>query len=392
VPLTAEVSPEANSDDYNMKLKKGKDATITVTADTTLADDGWYFGTLDLDRNLDKGPDLHMPVAVKAAKATNPDLFTKTVDASTASPGDTLTYELTVTNSQKITGPISVHDMVPDGTTFVPASETEVVIGGLTSSPWAYDGGTNSLSWTGELDVGTLDVIASPSPFGYVPLGAFFAPFGLPSNCDDGALIVNVPSFTYNGASYAQVIWSVNGTLEAGTASGQATSFANQNLPDPTPPNNLLAPFWRDLDLCAGGNWYVGTLTDGVGTWLIFEWEDVPHFGSPDAATFQIWLELDGSPTAPAINYTYARMDNTGVGATVGAENTTGTDGASYFFNGAGTPPAVGVDLGVVVLPGGSATLGFQIVTDCSADPTVNEGELTNGANSERAIAVTTCP
>ena len=76
----------------------------------------------------------------------------------------------------------------------------------------------------------------------------------------------------------------------------------------------------------------------------------------------------------------------------MGAENTTGTDGASYFFNGAGTPPAVGVDLEVVVLPGGSATLGFQVVTDCSVDPTVNEGELTNGADSERAIAVTTCP
>ena len=41
---TAEVSPEANSDDYNLKLKKGKSADITVTADTTFSSPGWHFG------------------------------------------------------------------------------------------------------------------------------------------------------------------------------------------------------------------------------------------------------------------------------------------------------------------------------------------------------------
>jgi hypothetical protein len=224
-------------------------------------------------------------------------------------------------------------------------------------------------------------------------LSLFFAPFPLPGNCDDGAFVINTPAFTYNSQSHSQVIWSVNGTLEAGIASGVASSFANQNLPDPTTPNNVIAPFWRDLNLCAGGNWYVGVLSDGVRTWIIFEWEDVPHFGSADAATFQIWLELDGSPTAPAISLTYNRLDNVGVGATVGVENDTGTVGSSYFFNGAGTPPVVGIDLMVEQLIGGTATFTFQAeIDDCEkGEAIVNRVNIATLDESGTAIAVTRC-
>ena len=94
-----------------------------------------------------------------------------------------------------------------------------------------------------------MQITDSPAPFGYIPLSIFVPPIGCPSNCDDGAFIFNVPSFTYDGASYSQVIWSVNGTIEAGTASGLAASANNRSMPDATPPNNLIAPFWTDLDL-----------------------------------------------------------------------------------------------------------------------------------------------
>ncbi|MEE8078116.1 MAG: S8 family serine peptidase, partial [Pseudomonadales bacterium] len=304
-----------------LKLKKRKSGEITVTADTTLAAPGWNFGTLELERK-GKGPDLHMPIAVFAANSSNSDLLNKTVDAATAAEDEPLNYEITITNGQ-VDGQINLTDVLPEGLNFVPGSESEVVINGTTISPFSHGGGT--LTWSGTLDTGVLDVIASPAPFGYFSLGAFgVPPFSLPGNCDDGAFIINIPAFTYNGQSYSQVIWSVNGTLEAGIDSLLASSFLNQNLPDPTPPNNLLAPFWRDLNLCAGGNWYVAVLGAGPFTWAIFEWEDVPHFGSPDAATFQVWIEIDGSPTAPAISYTYARLDNVNVGATVGAEDASG--------------------------------------------------------------------
>lgn len=391
VDVAVGVSPQANSGDYNLRLAKGRDGTVTVTADTALTPEGWHFGTVELDRNLGKGPDLHMPIAVYSSKATNPAAFTKTVDASTAAPGDTLTYELTVTNGQ-MRGPITVTDVVPDGTTFVPASETEVVSNGSTSSPWTYDGGSNSLSWTGELDVGGLDVVPSPHVVGYVPLAGFFAPRACPSNCDDGALLFNVPAYTYNGSTYTQLIWSVNGTVEAGAASLLASGGFNRNMPDATPPNNLIAPYWRDLDLGAGGNWYIGILSSGPFNWIILEWTDVPEFGNlANRATFQVWIETNVSATPGNIHFIYERIDNPAGNYTVGAENVDGTNGFAYYYNGTGTAPVVGTDLRVQTQTGGTATLGFQATTD-GCDLVINEAQMSNAGNTERAIAVTACP
>ena len=171
-----------------------------------------------------------------------------------------------------------------------------------------------------------------------------------------------------------------------------ATTFANQNLPDDTPPNNILAPYWRDLDACSGGNLYVTGLTAGAYSWTVFEWEDVPHFGSTDAATFQVWLRNDGSPTdVPQAHFAYGRLDNTAAGATVGAENDDGLAGDSYFFNDVGTPPQVGVDLSVISIPGGSATLGFQVEADCDDELIINEASVSSDGTNESAIAVTEC-
>jgi hypothetical protein len=179
--------------------------------------------------------------------------------------------------------------------------------------------------------------------------------------------------------TYSQIIWSVNGTVEVGSASGLATSFANQNLPDPTTPNNILAPYWRDLNGCAGGSWSIGVLAGGGGQWLVLEWKNIPHFGSTDAASFQVWIGTNASAFGNTIHYTYGRLDNTGVGD-------------SYFYNGAGTPPAVGTDLEVFTTLGGSATLGFQVTVDECNDPGIaNQAQISNHGDKERAIATSTC-
>jgi hypothetical protein len=275
------------------------------------------------------------------------------------------------------------------------SSETESVVGGLTSSPWAESGGT--LTWVGELDVSDMAVIAAGAPFGYFSLGGLgVTPLGFPGNCDDGAWGLALPAIDFNGVTYGSAIMSVNGTLEVGTASGSASSFANQNLPDPIPPNNILAPFWRDLNGCPGdgseGNLYAATLSAGPNQWFVVEWEDIPFFGVPIKSTFQIWMGTNASAGGNTIHYTYARLDDATANYTVGAENASGTLGDSYYYNGAGAQAAVGTDLEVVSVAGGSATLGFQVVTDCSVNPTVNTGETENAGNTETAIAVTTCP
>ncbi|MBX2848205.1 MAG: S8 family serine peptidase, partial [Acidiferrobacterales bacterium] len=424
-----DIRPRSSSRNHNLVLKKGQSATIKISVDNYDSDDGWQFGMLKLDAqgnsngtlykshetrkpanrhskyysnrfyNRDSsGSDLAMPIAVQASKATNAELFTKTVDAEQASKGDVLSYELNVTNGQA-GGPITITDTIPKATKLIDDSLTLELVNGITTSEWSYDKQKKQLNWTGELDVGGLAVQASPAPFGYFSLGGFGGvPLeGCNGNCDDGGFFFTVPSFTFNGESYSEVLFSVNGTLEAGSESLQFTSFANQNLPDATVPNNIIAPFWRDLNLNQGGNMYIATLGLASGeTWTIYEWENVPFYSDDPTAvtpavTMQVWIGVDGTPVEGNIHFVYNRLDDTGNGGTVGVENSEGTIGTSYFFNGAGTTPTVGTDLLVSTLDGGSATLSFQVESKCRKGRIINSANLSNASFNEEAIAVTSC-
>jgi uncharacterized repeat protein (TIGR01451 family) len=372
-----------------LKLGPGESKSITVTADTALAPHGWNFATLELEPEGD-GPDLHMPIAVFASNSSNPDLLSKTVDAATAAKGEPLNYQISITNGQ-VDGLIKLRDALPEGLDFVKGSESAVVTNGTTRQPFAHRGGT--LSWSGTLEQGGLQVSESSLPFGYIPLAGFgVLPFGCPGNCDDGAFVLNIPSFMYNGQSYSQVIWSVNGTLEAGSASGLATSFANQNLPDPTPPNNLLAPFWTDLNMGVNGDgaeWRVAVLNAGPDQFTVYEWDNIPLFGdTSNRYSFQIWVH---NGTSGEIWFGYAQLGDVS-GATVGAENASGGDGDSYWFEGAGTAPAVGTDLLVGTKVGGTATFTFQaVIGKCKAGEAIVNRVNLSGATDETAIAVTQC-
>ncbi|MCZ6616532.1 MAG: S8 family serine peptidase [Gammaproteobacteria bacterium] len=383
--LDLDVSPA------RLTLAAGESKTITVSANTTVAPSGWNFAQLDLERDGD-GPDLHMPIAVMPATSSATSVHNKRVTQATASSGDGLIYTIDITNGP-LSGIIDVTDVVPDGTTFVPGSEGETITNGTTISPFAYNAGTNSLSWSGTLDVSSFGLTPSPSPFGYLPLAALgVPPFDLPGNCDDGGFILGVPAFTYNNATHGSVIWSVNGTLEAGTSSGLAASASNQNMPDPTPPNNLMGPNWTDLNLCTEGDWRVAVFNFIFPSqFTIYEWDNVPLFGDLSRRySFQIWVENNVSGS-PAIWFTYALVSAPLPNLTVGVEDAAGVAGSSRFFNGTGTPPAVGTDLQVVLTVGGTASLSFDAEATCSSSPVVNRADLSSGSTNETAIAVTKC-
>jgi uncharacterized repeat protein (TIGR01451 family) len=372
-----------------VSLGPGGSSSIRVDADTTLASPGWNFATLTLTPLNPSQPELHLPIAVNAVAGTDPGLLSKTVDKATAARGDVLSYEINIVNGT-LADPILMTDVLPQGLKLVSGSLSEEVTGGETLSPLSFKAGV--LSWSGILDPGALELTPSPAPFGFFPLASLgVAPFPCPSNCVDGGFILNVPSFVYNNESYSQVIWSVNGTLEAGTASGLAASFINRELPDPAPPNNVMAPFWTDLDRSRpGAAWYVATLNAGPNQFTVYEWNNVPLWGDDDTrVSFQIWVQTGASgniwfvygqlPAAPPANLT------------VGVENADGTIGSSYYFDGAGVPPAVGTDLVVDLLPGGTAKLGFEAEVRTCRDTIVNRAEIASGATTAAAVAVTRC-
>lgn len=320
-----------------VNVKAGQDATFDITVDARFVPQGEVrHATVYLTH---KGQELHFPITIVRGQPAV--TLAKTCDPATVVQDETTECTITIENTSFDDATVSLFDKTPPGLPLIEGS----VVG-------AEQNGAASLSFDGTLFAAGMPVVdVTPGGlFGYISLSAFgIPPVPCPSNCDDGGLVISGLNIDYLGQHYTNAIWSVNGTLELGTASGVASSFLNQNLPDPAIPNNVLAPWWTDLNLGAGGNWYLGALTDGVRTWDIFEWANIPRFGDNSSTfSFQIWLE-QGSDN---IHFTYGGSSgNTGDGTT-GAENHDGTVGDTEYFDGAGTLPWGGPDLQVASVPG----------------------------------------
>jgi len=189
------------------------------------------------------------------------------------------------------------------------------------------------------------------------------------------------------------VVMSSNGFIVAGTDATNAFTPSNQSLPDPATPNNVIAPFWTDIDMdgtdagdSGAGIWYGGILTDGVNDFLILEWQGVELFGVPGPTfTIQMWIQIGSSN----IWFVYAEIPFVPGALTVGAEDAEGTAGTNYFLDGTGMPPAVGDDLEVVTAPGSVAEFTFQVEVGCDLEPVVNTADVTSGSMALAAFAVT---
>jgi len=379
---------------YVIRLDAGESAEITVTAETSFAADDWNFGELVLTPRDKDFVKLHMPIAMFASKSSSPFLD-YAATPNEASKKDVQTYTITVGNGP-VSGEIAVTSELPDELEVVEGSLTETVTNGATNASFAFDG--KQFSWSGTLAQSGLSLTPSASsPAGYLPMAALgIAPVSCPSDCDDGALIFDVSPFTFNGNTYSSAIISVNGTVELGEDSGLAISATNAELPNTAAPNNILAPLWTDLNATAGGNLYVATVGDGVTDWNVFEWENVPRFGTDpsdpaNTHSFQVWIQADDSEN---IWFTYgAQGDLTGVNATVGLENDTGTTGSTVYFNGTGTAPVAGSELQVGTIAGGSAVLTFDAeVEKCKRrNGIVSRVDMTTESGTQSAIATTTC-
>jgi subtilisin family serine protease len=215
--------------------------------------------------------------------------------------------------------------------------------------------GTNTVRFAGDLfgaEPPSPSVAAAPgdSPAGYLPLSAFgVAPIA--GVGDETISNFNVPAFTYAGETYTRIGIVSNGYAVVGGGSGADVDFINQVLPNAQRPNNVLAPFWTDLNPGAGGALRVGVLSGGGNSWLVLDWQAVKEYSTANTASFQIWIGINGTED---ITYTYGPLDGDGDGGflTVGAENSFGNRGGNYYADGVGTLPAAGTELRVTSVPG----------------------------------------
>jgi len=283
--------------------------------------------------------------------------LTKSCDPASFPKGSATTCTITVTNNSFDAAPVTLSDTLPSQLKLVPGSVT----GGGTANG-------NNVSFSGTLaPIEPADVTAAQgTTIGYLGLASFnvgpIAGVG-----DETITNFNTAPFVYAGKTYTRVGMVSNGYLVVGGGTAADVDFVNTDLPDPNRPNNLLAPFWSDLNPAFGGQMRAATLSAGSNSWLVYEWTAVRNYGSAQTNTFQTWIPyasnsgtFSGLP-ATQIWFTYGTTSNGDGGfLTIGAENEFGNRGQAVYYNGTGTKPT-GVVIGFIAgTPGETRTITFQ--------------------------------
>lgn len=275
---------------------------------------------------------LHIPVTFVRGQA--PVAVTQRCAPGIIGVGNVARCQIEIQNTAFITAEASLTTQIDPSVELIPSS----VSGGR-----VYDARTIKTKATlfpQQPPLVTVAVDPTASPAGYLGLSQF------PGNTvvdltDESIVNFIVPPYLYAGELYNQIGIVSNGYLVAGGGTESDVIFANfAPLPSPTAPNNILAPFWTDLNPEAGGQVLVNFLTDGVSTWMIIEYEQTPNFtSSAEINTFQVWIGVDG---VEDISFTYGPDITGGDGGdlTVGAENKFGNSGGMVYFNGDGEAPS----------------------------------------------------
>lgn len=326
-----------------IRLNPGESVTFDIAIDASFVPLGeTRFATIEFKQG-DKT--LRFPVTLVRGQ---PDVYTtKVCDPASIARGATTNCTITLVNTTFDTVEADFFDPLPNQLRLVPETVVNATVWG------------NSVIYKGPLAgaqppiVTIANVTGDPvngSPAGYLPLSLFgIAPIG--GVGDETITNFNVPAFTYAGETWTRLGIVSNGYVVVGGGTSADINFINQSLPDAQRPNNVLAPFWSDLNPAAGGAVRIGTLTDGVNTWIIVDFEGVREYSTTRTASFQVWMRVGA---VEDISFTYGMIQGNGDGGflTVGAENKFGNSGQNYYVDGVGALPAAGTELRVTSVPG----------------------------------------
>ncbi|HSK94950.1 MAG TPA: S8 family serine peptidase, partial [Candidatus Angelobacter sp.] len=363
----------------------GATQTIRITIDGRNLADGWHFGQVRLDV-VGSSNDAVIPVAFN--KMQGEVTLDHGCSPSSVTAGTAADCEVTATNLSPVPAQVSL-DVKAAANASTQLEVTNIGAPGVKSGNGFVWNGTLSAAEAPEID--SVALVPLGSPAGYLPLSLFgIGPIG--GIGDETIVNFNVPSFRYGSETYSRIGYTSNGYAVVGGGESADVDYIPQDLPDPTRPNNVLAPFWTDLDFTKGGEFRVATLTDGVNTWLIGDWTNVSTWDASGTNSFQIWIQLGATED---ITFTYGPIGGPdSIGLTVGAENRDGTSGAEY-----GSEPAEDDELVVSTsppTPGGAMSIGYDALGkgagtyDITAVMTTN---LMNASTIESAkVSVTSVP
>jgi hypothetical protein len=297
----------------NLNLAPDRSATLTIIIESDAPIGAQQFGTIELDAQ--RGPTLHLPVAFVHTQGQV--TLTQACDPATIHQREVSTCAVEAANN-------SFDDQVVDLDTFASKqlNITSVQGANLVNQRQAR---LHDVTLQGA-SPGVPSVDPGASPAGFLPLSLFgVAPIPIG---DEEIIDFNSPPFDFNGQTWTSFGVDSNGYVIAGETIDEDNECCNlPDGPDPARPNNMMAPFWTDLDGTGAPGIRLTVLTDGQDDWIVIEYQ-VRDFGTTIPAVFQLWIGVnnDANP-AQDITYAYdpARLpNNAGMDFLVGAENLVG--------------------------------------------------------------------
>ncbi len=315
-------------------VEPGASVTLAVTVEAPGVAPGRYFGEIRITEQWNGAPALHLPVAFDRTQGG--------VSLATTCRPVALrlrdTARCTVTAQNQTFGPADVKILT--------TADRRLRVHGAEGAERI---GTASVGVVGTLPgvVASAPSLVSAGPSRFVDLATIpgLVPLALG---DESAIDFPVPSYVYGDHSYTTIGIISNGYAVVGGANGVADiAFEPQMLPDAARPNNVLAPFWTDLEGHDGKDLWAATLTDASGRdYVVFQWNVHLYGDRAQTRVFQLWIGLNGVEEI-AFAYDPVRLPAPpAVGTvTVGAENSFGNRGAVLDPAGRAGPTA---DLAVV--------------------------------------------
>ncbi|MDX1408331.1 MAG: hypothetical protein R3330_09360, partial [Saprospiraceae bacterium] len=319
---------------------------IDVTFDSTGLSIGDYYGNLCVSSD-----DLTNPLEIVSVELTvDPTIaLTKTVgtnpavcattDAITVTAGTDVTYCYEVENTSALT--LTTHSLVDSelGTlltdfNFSLAPGASVF---LTDTATINTTTVNTATWTAETG-GPKYVYSDTISYNFEDISTTGITLTLSDDQVSSALAMGF-NFKFYGENYSNVHVSSNGFLTF--LSGQDNGCCSgDSIPDAADPNGIVAGWWEDLDPPEGsGEIYYELLGSAPNRYFVVQFNDVEHFPSGNAVTFQYKL-FEGTNIIE-VHYQTAVSD--GGTHTAGIEDQSGSEGIEYHHGTSGltTPLAV---------------------------------------------------
>jgi subtilisin family serine protease len=298
-------------------LNAGQSTQLSIIILSDAPANGQYFGEVQLKPKTQGLPALHLPVAF-VTKQGDVSL-TSSCSPTSIAVQQTSTCTITATNNS-FTNTTANLKSIADINVLIASANGATVVNPLLAVK-------NNVALPGA-QPGTPSIAPDPgNVIGYIPLDAFggtlVAPIG-----DEQFINLNVPAYKYNGLTYTSVGVDSNGYIVPGGGTSEDNNCCNlTQIPDPARPNNILAPFWTDLDGTGAPGILANVLTDGVASWLVVEWR-VNDFGTLNQRVFQTWIGVDGTQDIQ-FAYKFSTFGSlpSGQDLLIGAENISGTGG-----------------------------------------------------------------